>query len=102
RRHTRSKRDWSSDVCSSDLGDVIEDEGKRIMVTSKIKAVDGLAGNQEQNADEEQQGEFQPEEDQEKWNPRKSGLHFAEGGPWRTDRKSIRLNSSHVSISYAV
>src|SRR5699024_12190305 len=21
-RHTRSKRDWSSDVCSSDLGDV--------------------------------------------------------------------------------
>src|SRR5699024_781247 len=22
RRHTRSKRDWSSDVCSSDLGDV--------------------------------------------------------------------------------
>src|SRR5699024_11592540 len=21
RRHTRSKRDWSSDVCSSDLGD---------------------------------------------------------------------------------
>src|SRR5438067_12235038 len=23
RRHTRSKRDWSSDVCSSDLGDGI-------------------------------------------------------------------------------
>src|SRR5207249_2627595 len=23
RRHTRSKRDWSSDVCSSDLGDVL-------------------------------------------------------------------------------
>src|SRR5699024_10070852 len=23
RRHTRSKRDWSSDVCSSDLGDII-------------------------------------------------------------------------------
>src|SRR5207249_9200381 len=23
RRHTRSKRDWSSDVCSSDLGDRI-------------------------------------------------------------------------------
>src|SRR5699024_8890120 len=22
RRHTRSKRDWSSDVCSSDLGDL--------------------------------------------------------------------------------
>src|SRR5699024_11507948 len=24
RRHTRSKRDWSSDVCSSDLADVVE------------------------------------------------------------------------------
>src|SRR5207249_5938590 len=24
------------------------------------------------------------------------------GGRWNTDRKSIRLNSSHVSISYAV
>src|SRR5699024_3851596 len=24
RRHTRSKRDWSSDVCSSDLNDVVE------------------------------------------------------------------------------
>src|SRR5699024_12227148 len=25
RRHTRSKRDWSSDVCSSDLLEVIKD-----------------------------------------------------------------------------
>src|SRR5207249_9221479 len=24
RRHTRSKRDWSSDVCSSDLGEFLE------------------------------------------------------------------------------
>src|SRR6266536_776551 len=24
RRHTRSTRDWSSDVCSSDLGEVLE------------------------------------------------------------------------------
>src|SRR5438874_7055477 len=28
RRHTRSLRDWSSDVCSSDLGDV-RDDGPR-------------------------------------------------------------------------
>src|SRR5699024_11871438 len=26
RRHTRSKRDWSSDVCSSDLVSAFEDE----------------------------------------------------------------------------
>src|SRR5206468_8830798 len=38
RRHTRSDRDWSSDVCSSDLtavrpdGTVIEDEVRRLIV----------------------------------------------------------------------
>src|SRR5437868_15430069 len=26
RRHTRSKRDWSSDVCSSDLADLIRED----------------------------------------------------------------------------
>src|SRR6266508_368839 len=30
RRHTRWPRDWSSDVCSSDLGSRIEDRGSRI------------------------------------------------------------------------
>src|SRR5699024_12087638 len=29
RRHTRSKRDWSSDVCSSDLSFFINKEGNR-------------------------------------------------------------------------
>src|SRR5699024_9921652 len=28
RRHTRSKRDWSSDVCSSDLGQPVGDRGR--------------------------------------------------------------------------
>src|SRR5699024_11348986 len=36
RRHTRSKRDWSSDVCSSDLGDIIENLPK--VRHGKIKA----------------------------------------------------------------
>src|SRR5699024_11815635 len=27
RRHTRSKRDWSSDVCSSDLGPIVSYSG---------------------------------------------------------------------------
>src|SRR5207249_6812461 len=31
RRHTRSKRDWSSDVCSSDLGSTAEPRG--VMLT---------------------------------------------------------------------
>src|SRR6266513_2820809 len=30
RRHTRSKRDWSSDVCSSDLVDAAEDVLHRV------------------------------------------------------------------------
>src|SRR5699024_11357281 len=28
RRHTRSKRDWSSDVCSSDLTSMLDPEGR--------------------------------------------------------------------------
>src|SRR5207249_7969161 len=71
RRHTRSKRDWSSDVCSSDLHRV----GERV----------------HQHAD-----------------GRRGAIVGRNPGPRRlareshTDRKSTRLNSSHVSISYAV
>src|SRR5207249_9120078 len=36
RRHTRSKRDWSSDVCSSDLAaDTLEDLG-HVMVVGEV------------------------------------------------------------------
>src|SRR5204862_5299200 len=31
RRHTRSLRDWSSDVCSSDLGKLTDEEWAQIM-----------------------------------------------------------------------
>src|SRR5699024_11959430 len=30
RRHTRSKRDWSSDVCSSDLAEVVDAAAARL------------------------------------------------------------------------
>src|SRR6266513_3702759 len=62
RRHTRSKRDWSSDVCSSDLS---------------LRSGSTRLGS-ERNGD--------------------SALGWAADG----DRKSTRLNSSHVSHSYAV
>src|SRR6266498_4371238 len=70
RRHTRCGRDWSSDVCSSDLA--IGHVGLR--VTDLGACVDHAEGV--------------------------LGLRVAE----RTDRdrKSTRLNSSHVRISYAV
>src|SRR5699024_12108941 len=35
RRHTRSKRDWSSDVCSSDLIQLIDNLGNRKMQVVK-------------------------------------------------------------------
>src|SRR5690606_40380061 len=90
RRHTRFSRDWSSDVCSSDLGfvrlefraarwanhhlparhaftDVVVGIAFQIQLqTARIPHTKTLAGNT---------GE---------------------------DRKSTRLNSSHVKISYAV
>src|SRR5699024_11531285 len=73
RRHTRSKRDWSSDVCSSDL---------HCQSTYKVWMYRGL---------------FPLEITYIPWHVlqlnRVTSLQ---------DRKSTRLNSSHVSISYAV
>src|SRR5690349_23410718 len=70
RRHTRSLRDWSSDVCSSDL----ERQGH---VPEGLKAVRAEVGR---GLDQRALRASQPSE----------------------DRKSTRLNSSHVEISYAV
>src|SRR6266496_6200208 len=68
RRHTRSLRDWSSDVCSSDLRAAQRRAAKR----SGLFLRDSI-GHQGKRPD------------------RSAG-----------DRKSTRLNSSHVEISYAV
>src|SRR5437870_10481966 len=67
RRHTRWPRDWSSDVCSSDLfrGKTIHKYCHFFLFESK-------------------HGEPVPQTEE--------GI----------DRKSTRLNSSHVAISYAV
>src|SRR5699024_11736084 len=45
RRHTRSKRDWSSDVCSSDLGHCFADRSGLEAVTMRAVAaeLDGVA-----------------------------------------------------------
>src|SRR5438067_6621096 len=42
RRHTRSKRDWSSDVCSSDLGAAPRTRRRMAAATAAVLATAGL------------------------------------------------------------
>src|SRR5437870_11297889 len=75
RRHTRWPRDWSSDVCSSDL--LSSYLGPRETAFKNCKFVWSVC----------------------------SAIRLRtrfRGQPGWTDRKSTRLNSSHVAISYAV
>src|SRR5687768_17621721 len=83
RRHTRCSRDWSSDVCSSDLTDMLavlgeghpdgaHPKAKHELFECTVEAITGVCTTvPEARAD-------------------------------LRDRKSTRLNSSHGYISYAV
>src|SRR5690242_20384312 len=73
RRHTRLTCDWSSDVCSSDL--------RRLIVTVSLGVLHARTIA------------FDPAPE--------SALRAADSLLFG-DRKSTRLNSSHMSISYAV
>src|SRR5699024_11829951 len=103
RRHTRSKRDWSSAVCSSDLHSLallplLDLDRARVPDLDCAPAI--LSG-----------GDLPRET---RVFPRvvlgpdgESVLFFVQrwpfgNGPRDEDRKSTRLNSSHVSTSYAV
>src|SRR5690349_23155644 len=85
RRHTRSLRDWSSDVCSSDL------------CAGICAPADDLAGRCSGQGDNRHHRfrERGPGHDR-----RQEAV--ACGAADQADRKSTRLNSSHVEISYAV
>src|SRR2546422_8297549 len=74
RRHTRCSRDWSSDVCSSDL------EAPAIPATVPSRA----------SKRSRSPPRFSP------------NVTPATTSRERADRKSTRLNSSHGYISYAV
>src|SRR5699024_11804387 len=93
RRHTRSKRDWSSDVCSSDLSYKSESD---FWEKSAADYFSGLA-----------LGLFEDAKEREV-NLNSINYMSAVGeeryatSNYIKDRKSTRLNSSHVSISYAV
>src|SRR5690606_39854979 len=81
RRHTRFSRDWSSDVCSSDL-EMAAEAG--LVSIHFVNAASSLLVAPFGGVDR-----------------RLSTAPYAIGVP-RPDRKSTRLNSSHVKISYAV
>src|SRR5690625_6253583 len=83
RRHTRWPRDWSSDVCSSDL----ELQG-------------GLGGPPLHARRGDRRFEGEPGGDHGIVGIDHRGQPFT--GMVEGDRKSTRLNSSHVAISYAV
>src|SRR2546422_3079435 len=74
RRHTRCSRDWSSDVCSSDL----------------------IRWSAAHQLDRSRQPAVRPERRRQRQHRRLRARRE------RRDRKSTRLNSSHGYISYAV
>src|SRR5699024_11681175 len=103
RRHTRSKRDWSSDVCSSDL--IAELTGMDLANSSLYDG--GTALGEAVNLSHGQTkrrkivvSKTVHPEYREVIRTYGKGFHLEVVEI--EDRKSTRLNSSHVSISYAV
>src|SRR5690606_39428823 len=94
RRHTRFSRDWSSDVCSSDLAIGIERE--RVGAGQDAAIVQCARGSQCCIAGQFPVGGLVENNIAAAVQSQRVGLDVA------PDRKSTRLNSSHVKISYAV
>src|SRR5256885_11502743 len=100
RRHTRLQGDWSSDVCSSDLRDFPvflhpETHEEYALARTERKSGPGYRGFVVQAA---------PDVTLEQDLARRDLTINAMAAPpdWDGDRKSTRLNSSHLVISYAV
>src|SRR5690349_22988460 len=88
RRHTRSLRDWSSDVCSSDLVDYAP-------LPAVVNVQDAAKEGAAKVWDDNQMGNLAF--------PLMMGNKDATDAAFaKADRKSTRLNSSHVETSYAV
>src|SRR5699024_11739887 len=91
RRHTRSKRDWSSDVCSSDL-EAAAHVGVQQIGEEPQRA--GAVGEGVEHLEAHAAAVMH--------HPEQQGAPIRLVDRGAGDRKSTRLNSSHVSISYAV
>src|SRR5256885_9105832 len=89
RRHTRLQGDWSSDVCSSDLG-----AARRPRTAARTDSREPHP-RASRGAAPLSNGSRHPV-------PRSRDPRPPRGLPISRDRKSTRLNSSHLVISYAV
>src|SRR5690606_39381279 len=101
RRHTSFSRDWSSDVCSSDLAVDPQHVLLRAVQAHQLAGEQQLAVALVQVQPEAQLGDLVRARGGEV----PFDAEVAEQGGRRAegeDRKSTRLNSSHVKISYAV
>src|SRR5207302_2970341 len=101
RRHTRFSRGWSSDVCSSDLFGF----ARPLWLALLLLAAAGAADNVSAVLRSTMLFALTPDH----LRGRLIGIEFAQvastpalGNLEAGDRKSTRLNSSHVKISYAV
>src|SRR5207249_8714967 len=100
RRHTRSKRDWSSDVCSSDL--TVRDPSGAVAPGVKI-TIRNQGTGVERTTETESDGNYVvPALEPGVYRVEARAEGFRTQVVTDLDRKSTRLNSSHVSISYAV
>src|SRR2546429_1223113 len=99
RRHTRCSRDWSSDVCSSDLifqnSRLIAFDGEMVMRLALGDQIVGQLALRQQGIGTDLLA--LNGDGFEQWD---GGLDLV--GAFDLDRKSTRLNSSHGYISYAV
>src|SRR5205807_6754342 len=100
RRHTRLQGDWSSDVCSSDL-DLALVRGAQIGFGEAAGAADALgdvlAGQLEMDA-----AQVRARRGMNRERLIQLADDIVKPARLHTDRKSTRLNSSHLVISYAV
>src|SRR5256884_8845547 len=77
RRHTRCSRDWSSDVCSSDLLSVAAETGRNIVSDNLEDAADGVVGLE---------------------NGVHFGFHFVLGGGIRAAQRGIQIRADGANV----
>src|SRR5690242_20956162 len=96
-RHTRLTCDWSSDVCSSDLAGVQEVPRGDV---HDVAGMDGAAATGDGRSSWLAVSVSDTRPPVHSGPP--SSTTWKNAGVGLSDRKSTRLNSSHMSISYAV